>query len=593
MEKYIEITDDDIAEVSRASTKGITDVFNLFLKTIKAKLVYPASSKLPEQFKNDLYNSLTTLLESHDILAFKIEADSIFFGDICVYKAANKTDNFAHPFFRDGILGFKFKKGLPFIELEEFVDISSQMTRSAIFDNDAATLFWEAGFEYVSYELMDDFLDIDTFEYGTDMLKTGRSPSENDIKSIFENEIDLNLTDEDFDLDSDKNRSRAPSAYSDVEDNVAQFIKSIMEFSESEKTSIEEMLIADLNFDHIKYSIDILFEILGMESDNAGYNETLDLLAKVGTDFIKLGDFKSAIMAIERANELGRIFEKLNDPKYEKMLGFAERFAASEKIRILVDYLNRTKDINYEELAIFLKFLPWQAVDPLVWALGELDHYPARRAVCQALEIMAADHPDILGKGTESPRWYVVRNVVSILGRIGDARAFPFFKRAIQHPDIRVRKETVISAAKIISNEAAEFLITALHDEDEKIQILALKEIVEKNIIVAYETIKAIVLNKNFKNRSLEQIREFLAGFAVLGGVDAFENLKSIIQNRFVMPSDKNERFKIHAVRALGFMDVPESAKLLAALSDSRNKKVADMARRTLNRIKKGERGVW
>ncbi len=347
MEKYIEITDEDIAEVSRASSKGITDVFNQLLKAVKAKLVYPVSSKLPQQFKNQLFCDLTDLLEKNDELVFKVESDAISNGETCVYKARTKADNFAHPFFRDGILEFRFKIGLTLEELEQFVDIASQMTRSAIFDDDAATLLWEAGFEHISYELMDDFLDIETFEYGTDMLKTGKSPSENDFKGIFENEIDLNLTDEDFDLDSEKNRpSGTPFAYRNIEDNVAKFIGAITEFSDSEKEKIAEIHKADADFNHVKYAVDILFEILGIESDNASYNETMELISKVGSDFLKLGDFDSIKMIIERAIELRRVLDNIDDPKHEKMAALVEKFAASQKIRIHGEDLTGEKSDN-------------------------------------------------------------------------------------------------------------------------------------------------------------------------------------------------------------------------------------------------------
>jgi len=590
MEKFIEITDEDIAEVSKASVKNVADVFTLFIKTVKAMLVYPASSKLPHQFKESLFSSLTNLLEELDELTFKVESDSISYNENSVYQAKAKTENFAHPFFRDGILEFKFKRGLTVEELNQFVDIASQMTRSALVDDDAATLLWESGFEHISYELMDDFLDIETFEYGTDKLKTGQTPSETDLKGLFVNNIDMNLTEEDFDLNSEKNRSRRlPSAYLNVEDDVSRFITNIANYDESEKAAMAEMLAADVRFDHIKYAIDTLFEILNMETDNAGYVETLDLIAKVGTDFIKLGDYRSAVAIIGRAKELGQVLSKLDSPKHEKIQIFIGRFAASEKIKILVDHLNKAKDVNYAEVTAFLKMLPWQAVDPLVWALGELDHYPARRAICQALETLAVEHPDVLGKGTESPRWYVVRNVVSILGKIGDRRAFAYFKRSIQHPDIRVRKETVMSAARIISDEAGEFLITALQDQDEKIQMMALREIVERKIFVAFGHIGRVIANKEFKNRSADQIRELLAGFAVLGGAEAFEPLQKIIMRWSLMPSEKYDRLRIHAVRALGYIRTPEAMKLLEKIACSRNKKLVDIARRTLNKVKRGE----
>jgi len=588
--KFIDITDEDVAEASKASIKIIVDVFSQFIKTVKAKLVYPVSSKLPQQFRENLFASLTGLLERYEELSFKVEADSISYRGTDVYKSSVKTDNFAHSFFRDGIVGFKFKSGLTLEELEKFVDIASQMTRSVFAEDDAATLLWEAGFEHICYELMDDFIDIETFEYGTDSLKRGVSASADDLKNMFENAVELDLSEEDFDLNSEKNRSRnVPSAYRNIEDKVANFISDIANYSDSEKAAMANMLEADYRFNHIGYAADILFEILGLEVDSAGYNDTLDLLAKVSTDFIKSGDFKSAILLMERAAELGRVLKNREDSRYEKLFDFVDKFAASEKIRIIVDYLNKSKDIDYMDVTNYLKLLSWKAIDPLVWALGELEHFSARRAVCQALEVLAGDHPDLLGKGIENPRWYVIRNIVSILGKIGDPRAFNYFRRSIQHPDIRVRRETITSAAKIVTNEAADFLVAALNDPDEKIQMLALREIVGKKMIIAFSQVEAIIADKGFKNRSAEQIREFLAGFAILGEADAFETLRRIIQDWSLIPSEKNERLRIHAVRALGFVKTQEASMLLEKIANSRNKKLSDISRRTLNKIKRGE----
>lgn len=590
IDKFIEITDDDIAEVSKASMKSIADIFNQLMKTVKAQLVYPASSKLPQQFKENLFTSLTLLLEEYSELPFRVESDSVSFNGKKIYTAPNKADNFAHPFFRDGILEIKFKVGLTPEELGQFVEIASQMTRSALLEDDAATLLWEAGFEHISYELMDDFLDIETFEYGTESLRSGVSPSSGDLKNLFSLHGGLELTEEDFDLTSEKNRSHGiPAGYKNVEDNVAGFIREITNYNEAEKAAIESVLRADSEFAYIEYTIDIMFEMLNLETDSAAYNETLDLLTKVGTDFVKSGDFKSVVLVIERAREIGQALQKHEDPKNEKMLGLIDRFAASEKIRVLVDYLNKSKDIDYEQVTTYLKLLSWRAVDSLVWALGELEHFPARRSVCQALEVLAAGHPDIVGKGIESPRWYVVRNIVSILGKMGDPRAFNYFKRTIQHPDIRVRKETVAAAARIVSNEAAEFLVTALGDKDEKIQMMALREIVEKKMFVATGQIEAMITAKDFKSRPSEQVREFLAAYASLAGATSFGTLQKIITQWSLIPSEKSDRLKIHAARALGFTKSPDATALLEKMSRSRNKKLADVARRTLNRVRKGE----
>ena len=590
MEKYIEITDDDLAEMSELARRRVADVFNQFMKTVKAKLVYPASSRLPQQFKDELFAALAKLLDEIEEVAFKIDADSILYHGREVYKARGKAENFAHPFFRDGIVEFRFKNGITIEELEEFVEITSRMMRSALVDDDLATLLWEAGFEHISYDLMDDFLDLETFEYGIDDIKTGKSPSRDDITKLYENEINISFTDEDFDLDSEKNKSKeTPGGYGNVGDQVAEFIKNIADYDEKDKAAIAEILSAEASFDFIKYAVGIAFEILGLETDNASYNESLDLIAKVGNDFIKAGDFKSAITVMERTRELEQVLKNLGDPKRDKICEFIERFAASERIRDIVEILNKSNDIVYSEVTEYLKMLPWQAIDPLVWALGELHHYPARRAVCQALEVLAVDHVEFLSKGTESPRWYVVRNIVSILGKIKDPQALNYFKRTIRHSDPRVRKETIISTAMIYTPEAADFLITALNDEDEKLQTLALRELVDKKNEKAFDTIGKIIVQKNFKNRSAEQIREFLEGFAILGGVNAFEPMKRIIKRWVLLASEKDKRLKNYAVRALGHVKTAEATQLLEKISRSRNQALADTARRTISRKLKGD----
>jgi hypothetical protein len=589
MEKYIEITDDDLNEVAEPVRRWVSDIFNQFMKTVKAKLVYPASSRLPAQFGEELFTAMTSLLDEIDEISFRIEADAILFHDNEVYRARDKSDNFAHPFFRDGVINFSFKKGITAEELDEFVDVSARMMRSALIDDDLTTLLWEAGFEHISYELMDDFIDIEAIEYGTDKLKTGKSPSKDDMSQLFQNEIDINLTEEDFDLESEKNKAAAgPKPYSNAEEKVADFVRNVLTFTEEEKAAIAENLKADEYFVPQKYAIDVCFEILGQETDNAGYDETLNLIAKVNGDFIRSGDFKTAASILERAIELREVLKNLNDPKKERINSLIESLAGSEKIRILVDTLNKANDINYTEVSDYLKMLPWQAVDHLVWALGELDHYPARRAVCQALEVIAVDHVELLGKGTDSPRWYVVRNVVSLLGKIKNPRALNFLKRTIRHPDIRVRKETVLSAASIDSDEAADFLIAALNDADEKVQTMALNVLVSKNVERAFEAINRIVSDKNFKNRSPEQIREILEGYAILGKQRAFEPLKNIIKQRTFLASEKEKRLKNYAVRALSHVPTRGAINMLDKISQSKNKTLADSARRAIIRRKKG-----
>jgi HEAT repeat protein len=585
MPEMVEIDDSDFIEVDESEIRRITEIFNQLIKTVKAVLVYPSSSKLPRQFLDKLYADINGFLQDIEKFKLKIEADSVVYREHPIYRSISKTENFAHPFFRDGIVELEFVQGLSFEELKKFVDILSLVMRSANVEDDLATMLWEIGFDKISYKLMDDSIDIETFEYGTAKIKSPIVSSDFDYSEIFGGEENLNLTEEDFDLESDKNKAKKlPAGYKNVPDKVADYITRLTEYDDSEKSAIAEILSSDASFNSRQYVIDILFEILGAETDGAGYTETLDLISKVRDDFIKACDMESAITIINMARELRDALKNLGDEKEKKIEEYIRSFGASERIRILVETLNNSKDVNYADVTKYLSMLSWEAIDPLLWALGELNHYQARKAICQALETVAVEKVDILGKGTDNPRWYVVRNVVNILGKIGSPQALSFFRRTISHSDLRVRKETVFSAAKTTNENSTDCLIIALKDESESLQTLALKELVKRKSQKAYLHIEAMIDDKGFKTRSADQVKEILEGYARLGNKSAFEKIKKLATQRTLLPSEKIERIKFYAVLALGSIISPQAYQLLKKISISRNKRLADAAKRAMSK---------
>ncbi|HBC47401.1 MAG TPA: hypothetical protein DCZ43_10175, partial [candidate division Zixibacteria bacterium] len=433
-------------------------------------------------------------------------------------------------------------------------------------------------------------LNIETFEYGADSVKSKNSPSKFDLQSLFENEIDLEITADDFTVPAEeRKKQQRANPYLETVDSVSEYIKRVANYEESEKALISEMVANNAVFDFRAYIFNILFEILGLEVDNAGYHEGLELFAKVRDDFIRAGDFRSAGMILSRIIELEQAFKNLKDLKLDKIRGFIEDFATPVRIKVIVDSLNTGKDIEYDQVIEYLIMLPWQAINPLLGALGELKHFTGRRAVCKALVVLAADKVELLSRGLDDPRWYVVRNVVGIIGKINSPRAMGYFRKTIQHPDLRVRKETVVAAARASTNEAYDLLIMSLDDDDERLQMLALKELVDHKVVKAFGAIEKIVANSDFKERSTDQIKELLEALAQLGNDRSFNILKKMATKFTLFAPEKQKRLKNYAIRALGYVQTPEAAQLLEKIAKSRNQSLADTARRALNRKTRSE----
>src|SRR4030067_2982938 len=98
MEELLEISNASAVEVPEQLKKRVVEIFNLFIKTVKAKLVYPASSRLPRQFKEELFERISGVVDELDSIAFKFEVDLGLFEDIDGDWASSRCENSAHAF---------------------------------------------------------------------------------------------------------------------------------------------------------------------------------------------------------------------------------------------------------------------------------------------------------------------------------------------------------------------------------------------------------------------------------------------------------------------------------------------------------------
>ncbi|MBI2461601.1 MAG: HEAT repeat domain-containing protein [Candidatus Rokubacteria bacterium] len=98
-----------------------------------------------------------------------------------------------------------------------------------------------------------------------------------------------------------------------------------------------------------------------------------------------------------------------------------------------------------------------------------------RARLCQVLATVGPSVvPALLPRLTES-RWYVVRNVVSILGKIGDESTFLSVVNVLDHPHPRVRLEAVRALGVIGGRMAVTPLIRCLDDPDPTVRGAAVR----------------------------------------------------------------------------------------------------------------------
>lgn len=106
------------------------------------------------------------------------------------------------------------------------------------------------------------------------------------------------------------------------------------------------------------------------------------------------------------------------------------------------------------------------AVGPVVRALIDAPDLAARRAFRDALVALDYLGVPIFATMIGDDRWFVIRNMVGILGEIRSADALDHFARTIEHEDARVRRETISALTKLGGEDTLPLLLRGLRDQD-------------------------------------------------------------------------------------------------------------------------------
>jgi HEAT repeats len=111
-----------------------------------------------------------------------------------------------------------------------------------------------------------------------------------------------------------------------------------------------------------------------------------------------------------------------------------------------------------------------QVIDELVIQLASEEEKAVRRQLTELLAAAAASRPSAIEPYLKDQRWYVVRNLVTALGRTGNPNAARSVRLVAGHTDHRVRIEALRSLVTLLRDDAAPVVVKALSDEDERVR---------------------------------------------------------------------------------------------------------------------------
>lgn len=181
-------------------------------------------------------------------------------------------------------------------------------------------------------------------------------------------------------------------------------------------------------------------------------------------------------------------------------------------------------------------------------------------------------------------RWYVVRNSITILTRIGDKRSVGYLEKAAKHDDRRVRLELVKALRESPGDEALTVLRTLVHDPDAEVRREAVNAIVARRGQAAFDIITEIINDDNFPALDHADQAELLRAFSIIGGEHAVEYLHRLITKVDLFHDPVLSFFRKAAFDSLVENRSDKSEKLLVKLGNSLRPDIRRQASAALRR---------
>ncbi len=529
---------------------------NMFARTLKTCRLYDAGNPTVTRFREELAASLVALLSEHGPVTYRFAADSVTCDGQSLYSARSREDNLAFAFYRDGVRGLTLSPGAAARDSDAIVDAVLGVTGQNLDGDDLVTLLWEANLRNVDVDYI---------------------PAEGDASG------DAAASSEEGPLlpwptaEGTSETAAAPGSPEDVE---ARKHERSEDWALGEITEEVEATFAELDFMAHQETQRFLREYeaerrvapptaalavadacLSAGADDDDRKELARFLPRVLRAALGAGSWAEARGAL-------RLVRQIESPEWSDET-FAQEVLQPVSITRAVERLDQQGPASVSEFIKLAHELGAPSLDWLTLTLSESQARMTRQIVAEAIAVRAQEDPTRLAPWLSDPRWYVVRNVVHILGWVGGPAVVPMLLTAVRYHDTRVTTEVVTALHGIEPRLARPVLIKALEGADTKLFCQILQQLSAARDPAAARYITAYIAQEKFLQRPVDERRAIYAAIASTGGDEVVSELEAAMNggNWF----DRDQEVHRHAVaRCLARIATPRALAALEAGAQSR-----------------------
>ncbi len=536
------IMSDDISIAAEESVPGVvsksevalaTDIMLTMVKTAKGVKLYQANSPLLVQFFQELAEKMSAMLTQYSEYKLDVERFELRYKGQLVYENPDIKESLAFRMYSDGIRSIIFRQGLAEWELKDFLEIVNMNAAYSV-DDDIVTLLWDKGLPHFTYILEDDYQEID--------------------KQIDEQLVGLSA--------QRKTLSAFPKDPFSLAAPLAAIPDNLLAVSADNMAALKEFIESEARLRPLEESARILSAILSGAQANELFTEFLEIYLKFARNLFASGEIEVALKMFAFLHRKATASEASAERSRAIQLALG-RFWTEEALNGLCKCIDTTEAVSLDGLKIVAVMIGQTSSSALCELLGLVGKMKMRKVLIDALINIARDNPHILLPYFKDSRWYLVRNMVTILIQLKNTALLEQVVTLITHRELRVRKEVLKYLLSVPDPKAKPYILKFLRDEASSMRITAVQLMGRARLQLALKPLIDFVNSEAFDVISISEKKAVYEAIAELGVEKALPLFKKMLTNKFHFNRAGEKEAVICAAAGLQKIPGEESIKLL------------------------------
>jgi len=335
----------------------------------------------------------------------------------------------------------------------------------------------------------------------------------------------------------------------------------------------------------LRLEIDLYLSSLAQEKDPKKYRKILLNLVKLSEKLAaeaKTEELLNVLIGITK-----EVLPKKKRPRELQVLSIKaiKRSINTDVINAAVDMYCNRDEVNTVEYGALIKIIGEDAMEPVLGKLIESENAFERRSLIQ-LMISFGDHARIpVESHLSDDRWYVVRNMITILGHLGNERSLGPLMRIINHDEVRIRREVIHALTKIGGKQVTIFLLKLLEDAEPQQAIIIINALGVLGDTMATKPLVEIARKRDILYRNYELRKEAINNLGRLKSQESIDTLGKILLKGEFLGGLRNEDLRISAAKALTRIGGDEAVAYLVSATKKRDRTIRRAAESCLANI--------